>query len=190
MNTCRHWSAQAALAFLAVAGLQVLGIAEDQKRGLGVGEQVPISSMRCVVGLPADRNTCLAGKYRGNQTISIYVRSLEEPNLNALLSQVNNILAKREELRGYVLLLGGGQFDEKLKSKIRDWAKEQAFTKLDVAIANGDAHFGIPKETGVVVVYSEKLQVKYHRTRESGKLDESAVKELAENLAEVTAHKP
>lgn len=189
MNTGKYRSARAAWALLAVASLQVLGIAEEPKKGLGVGEQVPISSMRCVVGQPTDRNTCLAGKYRDKQTISIYVRSLDEPNLNMLLAKLNSQLTSHEELRGYVLLLGGGQFDEKLKSKIRDWAKEQAFTKLDVAIANGEAVFGIAKEAGVVVVYSEKLQVKYHRTVEAGKLDESAVKELAEKLAEVTTQK-
>lgn len=190
MQTGKYQSARVALALLAVAGLQTLGIADEPKEGLGVGEQVPISSMRCVVGQPTDRNTCLAGKYRDKKTISIYVRTLDEPNLNAFLTKVNGHLAKQDELRGYVLLLGGGQFDEKLKSRIRDWAKEQAFTKLDVAIANGDAPFGIAKEAGVVVVYSEKLQVKYRRTIESGNLDEFAVKELAEKLAEVTLPKP
>ncbi|QDU29069.1 hypothetical protein ETAA8_41760 [Anatilimnocola aggregata] len=190
MFATASWSLRVGLALLAVAGLQLLGIAEEPKKGLGVGELIPISSMRCVVGQPTDRNTCLAGKYRGNQTISIYVRTLDEPNLNTFLTKVNGQLANQEELRGYVLLLGGGQFDEKLKSKIRDWAKEQAFTKLDVAIANGEAIFGIAKEAGVVVVYSEKRQVKYHRTLEAGQLDESAVKELAEKLAEVTALKP
>jgi hypothetical protein len=178
------------MAVLAVAGIQILGIAEEPKSGLSVGEQVPISSMRCVVGQPTDRNTCLAGKYRDKQTISVYVRTLEEPNLNALLTKVNGQLASHDKLRGYVLLLGGGQFDEKLKGKIRDWAKQQAFTKLDVAVANGDGQFGIAKEAGVVVVYSEKLQVKYHRTIEAGKLDEATVRELADKLAEVTLAKP
>lgn len=190
MHTTEHWSLRIVLALPVVVTLQSLSMADEPKIGLGVGEQVPISSMRCVVGEPTDRNTCLAGKYRDKQTISIYVRTLDEPNLNALLTKVNGQLANHDELRGYVLLLGGGQFDEKLKSKIRDWVKEQALTMLDVGIAKGDAKFGIAKEAGVVVVYSEKLQVKYHRTIEAGKLDESAVKELAERLAEVTIRKP
>jgi hypothetical protein len=171
---------------LAVAGFGVAGPPQEPKEGLRVGDQVPISSMRCVVGEPKDRNTCLAGKYRAHRTFSTYARSLEEPRLNALLKKVDGLLAHNKELRGYVLLLEGDQDDQALKGKLRDWAKQQQFTKLDVAIANDVETFGIAKETGVVVVYSENLQVKYHRAFAGGKIDETALKELAGKLEDLS----
>jgi hypothetical protein len=186
-NRIRTWPVWCAFGVIAVALCGSRGHTQPPKKGLQVGDEVPISSMRCVVGEPNDRNTCLAGKYRDRRTFSIYVRSIEEPGLNALLGKVDALLANRKELRGYVLLLEGSQTDAKLKEKLRDWVKKQNFTRLDVAITNGDpaTTYGIAKESAVVVVYSEKLLVKHHRAFEAGKLDEPAIKELAQKLEEL-----
>ena len=178
----------------AISSMLVMGVAgsvtsaqEPPKKGLGVGEMVPISSMRCVVGRPKDRNTCLAGKYRTHRTISLYVHSIEDQHLNMLVKQVERLLAKHNELRGYVLVLKGNQFDNSLKEKLRGWAKQQGVAKLDIAIANSNPAktFGIGKDTGVVVVYSDKRRVLFHRGFAQGKFDEAAVKELTGKLAEL-----
>lgn len=162
--------------------------AQGPKAGLEVGDKVPIASMRCVVGQPTDKNTCLAGKYRDRRTVSVYVRSTEEPNLDALLKGLEALLADNKEVRGYVLLLQGSQFDEALKGRLRDWARGLNLTRVDVAITNGDPArtYGVTKGSAVVVVYSDKLMVKHHRAFEAGKLDGRAVKEVGDRLKELS----
>jgi hypothetical protein len=172
---------------LAVAEFSLAGPPENPKKGLRVGDVVPISSMLCVVGEANERHTCLAGRYRGHRTFSIYVRSIEEPNLNALLKSLDDRLAGKTELRSYVLLLQGGQFNQTLKDNLRAWAKQQEFTRLDVAISNSNplGRFGIAPETGVVVVYSDKLLVKYQRSFDVRKIDEAALEEMAAKFDEL-----
>lgn len=167
-----------------VLGIGIVCRSEDTKRGLNVGEEVPISSMRCVVGEPNDRNTCLAGKYRTRRTISIYAKSPDEPKFTSLLKNIEAILADNGELRGYVLLLNGSQFDQALKDRLRDLARSQELSRLDLAIANGrgSASFAIPEESEVVVVYSDKLRVKYRHDFEKSKLDESSIKAVSSEL--------
>ena len=98
------------------------------------------------------------------------------------------LLAARKEMRGSVLLLEGDQFDQALKRDIRDWAKRQTLTRLDVASANGEGPvpFGIASESAVVVVYSERLRVRYQRAFGAGKIDEPALEALAGKLEELS----
>jgi hypothetical protein len=135
-----------------------------------------------------DKNTCLAGKYRDRRAVSVYARTAKEPQLDALLKQVEAVLAEKPELRGYVLFVEGDQRDDVLKRSLRDWAREQKFAHLDVAVAVSDpeSEFGFTKETGVLVVYSEKRRVKYARAFAAAKLDDAAVKDVARKLAELT----
>lgn len=160
------------------------GAEETPKRGLQVGEYVPITSMRCIVGEPADRNTCLAGKYRKKHTISIYARSVDEKHLDALVQSIEAMLSAKPDVRGYILLLQGSQRDEGLKNGIRAWMKEQKSTHLDVAISNGDPQrlYKLGPEMAVAVVYSEQLEVKYFRAFETGKFNETGVKEVVDAL--------
>lgn len=171
------------LSLMAVLG-SGSGAEEKPARGLQVGEHVPILSMRCVVGEPTDRNTCLAGKYRHKHAISIYARSVDEKHLDALVQSIEAMLSANPELRGYVLLLKGSQRDEGLKNAIRVWMKEQKSTHLDVAITNGDPErfYKLGPETAVAVVYSEQLEVKYFRAFETGKFNEAGVKEVVDAL--------
>lgn len=183
-----RWHVGITLALLTASGFRMAVLADEPKAGLAVGELVPIASMRCVVGIPTDRNTCLAGKYQKVRAFSIYVRSPDEQHLNDLLKQINALLAEKTELRGYVLLVEGKQFDETLKGKLRDWFEQQKITKLDVAIANTDPlkTYGLAPETRVAVVYSESRLVKYRRDFAAGTLDAAALKELAATLAELS----
>lgn len=154
--------------------------AEDEpKLGLAVGEQVPISSMRCVVGEPQNRNTCLAGKYRAYTAISIYARTIDEPQLSALMKELDAVLAGQEKWRGYLLLLDGDQFDDGLKTRVRDWAKEQKLSRLDIAIANGNpAGFNLTEQQSVVVVFSEERLVRFRHDFATGQLDEASIQQV------------
>jgi len=173
-------------AFLFVIGVAAIGHGEDSQEGLAMGKRVPISSMRCVVGEPNDRNTCLAGKYRQHRAFSVYVRAIDEPQLNSVLKKLDDLLQENQELRGYVVLLEGKQFDEALKRKLSDWAKEQKFEKLDLAIAIGASSYGIAAEASVVVVYSDKRDVQFHRAFAAGRLDSAAVEALTSKLGELS----
>lgn len=162
----------------------------EEKLGLKVGETVPRSSMRPVVGNKLEeRNTCLAGRYRDKRTISIYVRSLEEPGFGAFLKKINALVAANQELRAYVLL-SGNQFDGELKTRIRAWAKDQALTNVDIAIANGspDPTLRLNDLEGTIVVYSDRLLVKYRRDIPGKKLNEKMATEVVGEL-EKTAKK-
>jgi hypothetical protein len=95
-----------------VVALQATGSAEEPQKGLHVDDKVPITSIRWVIdkfGKPIDKNTGLAGKYRDRRTISIYVRSIMEPQLNSLRKQVDALLAEKREFRVDVLFVDGDQ---------------------------------------------------------------------------------
>lgn len=173
-----------AVAFVALGVDTARG--DEPKKGLHVGDVVPTSSMRCVVGAPklSDRNTCLAGFYRGNRTFSVYVKSIDEPHLNSVLKKLDGLLKERQEVRGYLLLLKGSQFDMKLKETVRAWAKELPLSHLDVAIAVG-APEGIEPESSIVVVYSDKRLVKFHQSFAADQLTEQALDDLAKKLDEL-----
>jgi len=183
MRSRALWISALFVASSLIGGLEA---ADDPKvkEGLEVGNEVPISRMRAVVGKVNDRNTCLAGLYRDNRTVSIYARSSREPQLAALAKKLEALLAANKELRGYVLLLEGSQNDKKYKAQLKEWAREQGLSKVDVAITNENPAeaFGIGKERGVVVVYSDKLKVKYHKSADAGKLTEAMVKEWLADL--------
>lgn len=168
-----------------------LAAAGEPRRGLREGDNVPVTTMRWVTdktGKVIDKNTCLAGTYSTRRAISVYARTAKEPQLVELLKQVEAVLAEKPELRGYVLFVEGDQRDEVLKRSLRDWAKEQAFANLDVALAVSDPEkeFGFTKETRVLVVYSDSRQVKYTRDFAAAKLDDAAVKDLGRKLTELT----
>lgn len=159
---------------------------DDKKSVLAVGGLVPISSMRCVVGEPRDRNTCLAGKYRQQRVISIYAHSAAEPRLADLCRRINAVVGADTELRGYVLLFDGNQFDEGYKARMRAWSKEHSLDKLDLATAHGNAkHYDVAAETGVTVVFSDKREIKFRRDIAAGRIDQAAIDELVKDLATV-----
>lgn len=145
--------------------------------GLQVGNLVPVSSMRYI---EVDRNGCYAGQFSRNRAISIYARTLDEPRLADLACWLEGRLKEDDELRGYILLLTGDQRNEGLKLAIRKWMQEHQLAHVKLAIANGTRVYRIDDETGIQVVDSDQRQVKFSRAFSSGKLDDEALKQIAE----------
>jgi hypothetical protein len=159
---------------------------------LAVGGTVPITSMRAVLDRrgdsdahPIDRNTCFAGKYRDKRAVSVYVQNLDESGMDAFLQKLDASLASNKEVRGYVLLMNGSQFDGELKAKIREWFEKHKISKLDVAIANGDPTGGLVKDRAVAVAFSERRHVKYLRLADTGSLKPATITDIIGSLEEM-----
>jgi hypothetical protein len=172
-----------------ISGLLNLGQADEKIKGLKPGNLVPITSMRQVMdqkGKLIDKNTCLAGKNREHRAISIYVRSTDDTQINSLISKVDATIAKNAGLHGYILFVEGDQFDSVFKKKIETWAKVQKLEHLDIAIANSnpEKEFGFTEETRLILVYSNKREVKLSQKFDGTTLNEKAIDEFLTKLTD------
>ena len=161
------------------------------EKGTDLGNYVPTTTTWVVLSptLPKynGRNTCLAGVYRKEKTISIYAQT-EEKNVWDLLHAVDRTLKDHPEIKAYIVIskslrdnrgsnVSGQRFRE-----TQELAKTHDFKHLDVSLCRSPSKFLFDQQTPVKFVYSEQRIVKL--SKKFPKTDQ-ALKELPALIAEV-----
>ena len=161
------------------------------KRGTDLGNYVPTTTTWVVLSPTLakynGKNTCLAGVYRKEKTISIYAQT-EEKNVWDLLHAIDRTLKDHPEIKAYIVIskslrdnrgsnVSGQRFRE-----TQEMAKTHDFKHLDVSLCRSPSKFLFNENTLVKFVYSEKRIVKL--SKKFPKTDQ-ALKELPSLIAEV-----
>ena len=161
------------------------------EKGTDLGNYVPTTTTWVVLSptLPKynGRNTCLAGVYRKEKTISIYAQT-EEKNVWDLLHAVDRTLKDHPEIKAYIVIskslrdnrgsnVSGQRFRE-----TQELAKTHDFKHLDVSLCRSPSKFLFDQQTPVKFVYSEQRIVKL--SKKFPKTDQ-ALTELPALIAEV-----
>lgn len=156
------------------------------KIGLSLGEQVPISSMHV---LRADGqkefNTCLAGQNRDKKTLSLYSRDLEDEFWQTV-AEMERWLKDHDDWRGYVLIIT--ERTDKAAEAVRAGMKKLELKHVQIAFSNTPplefvSKYKLAQHDSIhLLVYSDKLQVKFRESFCSGKVDAAFLKELGERV--------
>ena len=161
------------------------------EKGTDLGHYVPTTTTWVVVSPTLakfnGRNTCLAGIYRQEKTISIYAQT-EEKNVWNLLHAVDRTLKDHPEIKAYIVInkslrdnrgsnVSGQRFRE-----TQELAKTHDFKYLDVSLCRSPSKHLFDKQTPLKFVYSEKRIVKL--SKKFPKTDQ-ALKEVPALIAEV-----
>ncbi len=161
------------------------------EKGTDLGNYVPTTTTWVVVSPTLakfnGRNTCLAGIYRQEQTISIYAQT-EEKNVWNLLHAVDRTLKDHPEIKAYIVInkslrdnrgsnVSGQRFRE-----TQELAKTHDFKYLDVSLCRSPSKHLFDQQTPLKFVYSEKRIVKL--SKKFPKTDQ-ALKEVPALIAEV-----
>ena len=175
------------LTFLLVASI---GLADEelpmpkQKVGLQLGAKVPISSMKIIVGQHNGRNSCLAGKNREHKTISLYSR-LADDELFIVVAKMEEWLKANDTWRGYVLVF---EKDAKAAANIQKLAKQHKIERVEIATSNADESYfvekyALPPRAEFLMVYSDKLDVKFRDAFNACKLEGKFLEEMGKVIA-------
>ena len=161
------------------------------KRGTDLGNYVPTTTTWVVLSPTLakfnGRNTCLAGIYRQEKTISIYAQT-EEKNVWNLLHAVDRTLKDHPEIKAYIVInkslrdnrgsnVSGQRFRE-----TQELAKTHDFKYLDVSLCRSPSKHLFDQQTPLKFVYSEQRIVKL--SKKFPKTDQ-ALKEVPALIAEV-----
>ena len=161
------------------------------EKGTDLGNYVPTTTTWVVLSPTLSKyngnNTCLAGVYRKEKTISIYAQT-EEKNVWDLLHAIDRTLKDHPEIKAYIVInkslrdnrgtnVSGQRFRE-----TQELAKTHDFKHLDVSLCRSPSKFLFNENTLVKFVYSEQRIVKL--SKKFPKTDQ-ALKELPALIAEV-----
>ena len=187
--------AAACLVMVLVTQSFLLAVEKQQsdvpERGTDLGNYVPTTTTWVVLSPTLSkyngRNTCLAGVYRKEKTISIYAQT-EEKNVWDFLHAIDRTLKDHPEIKAYIVInkslrdnrgsnVSGQRFRE-----TQELAKTHDFKHLDVSLCRSPSKFLFNENTLVKFVYSEQRIVKL--SKKFPKTDQ-ALKELPALIAEV-----
>ena len=187
----------AAVCFLVLFATPLFLLADEKpkvnspERGTDLGNYVRTTTTWVVLSPTLakfnGRNTCLAGIYRKEKTISIYAQT-EEKNVWDLLHAIDRTLKDHPEIKAYIVIskslrdnrgsnVSGQRFRE-----TQELAKTHDFKHLDVSLCRSPSKFLFNENTLVKFVYSEQRIVKL--SKKFPKTDQ-ALKELPALIAEV-----
>ena len=164
------------------------GVAEAEiPLGLNLGLRVPISGMQTLKGESVGRNTCLAGKYSRYSVASVYARSIDEPGLPELLSHLESLIGENPGQAAYLLLLDKNPRNL-AAAAVMEQKLPRTLKRMEIAVSNGQSErFAIPRESAVVVIFSDRRLVKHRIDFRSVELNDSVRNQLSEEWSKVTA---
>ena len=161
------------------------------KRGTDLGNYVPTTTTWVVLSPTLSkyngRNTCLAGVYSKEKTISIYAQT-EEKNVWDFLHAIDRTLKDHPEIKAYIVISKslrdnrGSNVSRQRFRETQELAKTHDFKHLDVSLCRSPSKFLFNENTLVKFVYSEQRIVKL--SKKFPKTDQ-ALKELPALIAEV-----
>jgi hypothetical protein len=168
------------------------------KKGTDLGNYIPTTTTWIVLSptLPNynGNNTCLAGVYRNEKTISIYAQTSKMPfradreNFWNMLQAVDHALLEHPELKVYVVInerlraADGANFSKARFLETLTRAQRKKFKRLDVSLCRSPSKYLFDQETPVKFVYSEKRLVKMSKKLTT---TEQALKDVPALIAEV-----
>ena len=168
------------------------------KNGTDLGNYVPTTTTWVVLSPTLakfnGKNTCLAGVYRNEKTISIYAQTSKMPfrvdreNFWNMLQSVDRSLLQHPEIKVYVVInerlnaAGGANSREARFTETLTQAQRKKFTRLDVSLCRSPSKYLFDQQTPVKFVYSEERLVKLSKKLAT---TEQALKEVPELIAEV-----
>ncbi|MDE0819348.1 MAG: hypothetical protein OSA92_16950, partial [Pirellulaceae bacterium] len=115
------------------------------------------------------KNTCLAGVYRQEKVISIYVQT-EKKYVWELLHAVDSMLRDHPEIKAYVVInkplrdARGGNFSAERFAETKALAQTHKFRYVDVSLCRSPSKLLFDENTPVKFVYAEKRIVKISTT--------------------------
>ena len=141
------------------------------QKGTDLGNYVPTTTTWVVVSptLPKynGNNTCLAGIYREEKTISIYAQT-EDKHVWQLLHAVDRALRNHPEIKAYVVinkpLRDSGGTNLSTERFFETKALAHKFRQIDVSLCRSPSKLLFDKNTLVKFVYSEQRIVKISRS--------------------------
>ena len=143
------------------------------QKGTYLGNYIPTTTTWVVVSptLPKynGNNTCLAGVYREEKTISIYAQT-EDKHVWQLLQAVDRALRNHPEIKAYVVInkplrdSGGTNLSAERFFETKALALAHKFRQIDVSLCRSPSKLLFDKNTLVKFVYSEQRIVKMSRS--------------------------
>lgn len=143
------------------------------QKGTDLGNYVPTTTTWVVVSpsLPKynGNNTCLAGIYREEKTISIYAQT-ENKHVWQLLQAVDRALRNHPEIKAYVVInkplrdSGGTNLSTERFFETKTLALAYKFRQIDVSLCRSPSKLLFDEGTLVKFVYSEQRIVKISRS--------------------------
>ena len=172
--------------------------AKAPKQGTDLENYIPTTTTWVVLSPAGPQrngtNTCLAGIYRKEKTISIYTRG-EGKELWSLLQTVDRALADHPQIKAYVVIhkeLRSPQGFTRSREefiKTRELALPAKLKKVDVSLSRNTGDKLIGKETSLKFVYSEERIVKI--SKNFGDVEEAfrAAPDLIKQVTAITTAK-
>ena len=193
----------AAVCLVTTLSMQLFLFAEEkqqpnlQNKGTDLGNYIPTTTTWIVLSPTRPKsngkNTCLAGFYRNEKTISIYAQTSKMPfradreNFWNMLQAVDRALLDHPELKVYVVInerlraADGANFSNARFLETLTRAQRKKFTRLDVSLCRSPSKYLFDQQTPVKFVYSEERLVKLSKKLAT---TEQALKEVPELIAE------
>lgn len=162
----------------------VCSAAEPYQSGLPAGQRPGPYSFVVSTGPQRGQAQCFICETAERPAIVVFARELSEP-LGKLVGQIDKAVAdhKKEELRGWVTILGEDQ--PELDKKLVDWGKKHAIRTVPLGVfedAQGPPSYKLAKDADVTVLLFVKRKVVANFAYRSGELTEEKAAELLKAL--------
>lgn len=163
-------------ASVAIAGL---------KSGLDVGERVPAFYVVDVTGPSAGEKLCYRCRYGNSPVVTVFTRSTND-KVQTLVKQLDEQLAKNEELKSFVVVLT--EDTKKTESELKELAKTHGLKKIPLTYMDGLAgpeNYKLSKEADITVMMWVNSEVKVNHAFTAKEFCEECAKTVVADVAKI-----
>ncbi len=172
---------------LVIAAGVAVGVADELKSGLPLGDKVPAFNVKDVTGPNKGTSLCYRCQYGARPVVTIFTRTMDD-NVAKLVKEVDGLVGKNGEkqMKAFVVVLTDSP-DEQEK-KLTEVASKNEIKNVPLTVFDGPAgppNYKIAKDAEVTVMMWNKSEVKANQAFAKGKFDKKAVESVVADTAKI-----
>lgn len=172
---------------LVIAAGVAVGVAEELKSGLPLGDKVPAFNVKDVTGPSKGTSLCYRCQYGARPVVTIFTRKLDD-NVSNLVKEVDGLVAKNsdKQMKAFVVVLSNDPDAE--EKKLTEVAQKAGIKNVPLTVFENEAgpgNYKIAKDAEVTVMMWNKGEVKANQAFAKDKFNKDSVKGVVADTAKI-----
>jgi hypothetical protein len=162
-------------------------MAAELESGLAPGEKVGPYQVKDITGPDAGKSLCLRCKYSSRPVVNVFARKVDS-NLEKLVVEVDKVVEQNKEKKMAAFVTVLAEDADKVAPQLAEIAKKNNIKNVPLTIFDGESgpeSYKIAKDADVTVMMWNKGEVKANVALASGKLDDSAIKNVVSSTSKI-----